>query len=189
MGQESSSFCSSICWWCFFELTNFTKLALGFVIFSLIASLGYVVNDWIDKGSDSLNDSKSHRPFAKGDLSSGDFVLVSFFLLSLSLSLLNLMSAGFVLCIALYFINTLFYSLGLKHVPVIEMVILAFGFLLRPLAGAAILGLPVSENFMIVVIFGSLSMVAAKRLSELKKYPRQYARRVVLQYSESFWSR
>jgi decaprenyl-phosphate phosphoribosyltransferase len=162
------------------------KLFSGFLIFSFVASLGYVINDWIDKENDALNASKSHRPFANSDLTVSDFVIANFLLVSLSMAFTRFVSLDFLLFICVYFLNTLLYSLGLKNVPVVEMVMLTFGFLLRPLAGAALLGLPVSEHFLIVVIFGSLFIIATKRLSELKKYPKQHARKVVLHYSISF---
>ena len=163
-----------------------TKLISGFMIFSFVASLGYVTNDWIDRESDALNALKSHRPFAKGDLTVNDFVVASLLLILLSFAFTNFVPLDFLLYISAYFVNTLLYSLGLKHVPVVEMVMLTFGFLLRPLAGAALLGLPVSEHFLIVVVFGSLFIIATKRLSELRKYPEQHARKVVLLYSVSF---
>ncbi|ASY24507.1 decaprenyl-phosphate phosphoribosyltransferase [Candidatus Planktophila lacus] len=169
-----------------FTYDTTTKLVSGFMIFSFIASLGYVTNDWIDRKNDALNASKSHRPFAKGDLKVIDFVVVNLLLILLILAFAKFVPLDFLFCIYVYFVNTLLYSLGLKHVPVVEMVMLTFGFLLRPLAGAALLGLPVSEHFLIVVIFGSLFIIATKRLSELQKYPKQHARKVVLRYSVSF---
>ena len=169
-----------------FTYDTITKLVSGFIIFSFIASLGYVTNDWIDRKIDALNASKSHRPFAKGDLTVIDFFVANLLLILLILAFAKFVSLDFLFCIFVYYINTLLYSLGLKHVPVVEMVMLTFGFLLRPLAGAALLGLPVSEHFLIVVIFGSLFIIATKRLSELQKYPQQHARKVVLRYSVSF---
>jgi decaprenyl-phosphate phosphoribosyltransferase len=71
-----------------------------------------------------------------------------------------------------YAVFTLAYSLALKHEPVIELALLAMGFLLRAIAGGAASGLPISQWFLIVAGFGSLFMAAGKRYSELDRFVR-----------------
>src|SRR5690606_4186426 len=69
---------------------------------------------------------------------------------------------------ATYAVTTLAYSRWLKHLPILDLVIVASGFLLRAVGGAAAVAVPVSSWFLIVVAFGSLGVVAGKREAELR---------------------
>ena len=92
------------------------------------------------------------------------------------------------LVIGVYAAVQIGYCLGLKHQPVIDLCIVASGFLLRAIAGGAAAGLPLSQWFLLVTAFGSLFMVAGKRYAEIVLYERTGAaiRASLSKYSASY---
>jgi decaprenyl-phosphate phosphoribosyltransferase len=159
---------------------------IGFLAFSMASSIGYVFNDLIDVESDRRHPKKKSRPFASGILS----VRVGFLIIGvLTLFLLVLLSHlpyQFSVVIIIYILNTLIYTKFLKKVPVLEMFTVAFGFVLRLIAGGVVINLAVSEWFLLVGGFGALFVVAEKRLAEKKKADSQDVRRVVKEYTSEF---
>ena len=139
----------------------------AFVAFCLVSSATYLVNDARDIAIDRLHPRKRMRPIAAGQLPVPAALIgaVLIGLIGLALAFAIAVNLGIVLVI--YIAMTIAYSLGLKHEPVVEMVILACGFLLRAIAGGVASGLPISTWFLIVTGFGSLFMAAGKRYSEL----------------------
>lgn len=140
---------------------------LAFVVFCLMSSATYLVNDVRDAEADRAHPTKCRRPIAAEELSPV-IALTMAAVLAVASSLLalavNLSLFGIV---AAYAVFTLAYSLFLKHEPVIELALLALGFLLRAIAGGAAADLPISPWFLIVAAFGSLFMASGKRFSEL----------------------
>ena len=139
----------------------------AFVVFCLMSSATYLVNDIRDRATDREHPTKQFRPIAAGELPVGLAWAVAALLALTALLLAAGISLGLLGVIAAYAVFTLSYSLYLKHEPVIELVILALGFLLRAIAGGVASDLPISPWFLIVAGFGSLFMAAGKRYSEL----------------------
>jgi len=144
----------------------------AFVAFCLISSATYLVNDVRDVESDRDHPKKRARPIAAGHLSTTTALVVAAVLAVVSLALSFAISLALGGVVVAYAIFTLAYSLFLKQEPVIELALLAMGFLLRAIAGGAASGLPISEWFLIVAGFGSLFMAAGKRYSELDRFVR-----------------
>ncbi len=165
---------------------NLATFLQGFLVFSLISSAGYVLNDWLDKEKDRTHSEKMYRPFAAQKLN-GIHALT---IVSTLILIVMVLSIGlprlFLTWICLYTISTMSYSLILKKIPVVEILIVAFGFLLRCIAGAALYDVYVSQWFLIVAGFGSLFLISAKRLAERKNYAGSGTRAVITQYSEQF---
>jgi decaprenyl-phosphate phosphoribosyltransferase len=161
-------------------------ILLSFISFSLIASCGYLINDWNDKDLDSSHPTKSKRAIAQGLLSGRQVSLMISALLLISFLLSTLLPHSHSIILVAYLVITVSYTLFLKVVPVIEMLVVSVGFLLRPLAGAAAISIPVSKWFLIVTSFGSLFLVASKRLSELRRVGNQPVRKVIQEYSFDF---
>ena len=158
----------------------------GFLVFSLISSAGYVLNDWFDKEKDRTHSRKKLRPFAAQRLNGiHAFSLTAILMLS-ALVLSTGLPRLFLTWIAIYTISTTSYSLVFKKIPVIEMLSVAFGFLIRCLAGAALYDVFVSQWFLIITGFGSLFLISAKRLAERKNYSGNETRAVITQYTEQF---
>ena len=162
--------------------------ALSFLAFCLVAAAVYLVNDAIDVAADRAHPTKRNRPIAAGvvPIPVAYAVAVLLFLGSVAVSLL----AGWPLLIVIvvYAAAQLGYCLGLKHQPVIDLCIVASGFLLRAIAGGAAAGLPLSEWFLLVTAFGSLFMVSGKRYAEIIYFERTGARirESLTKYSASY---
>jgi decaprenyl-phosphate phosphoribosyltransferase len=159
-----------------FRVDVVVDAGIAFVAFCLVASAVYLVNDAIDAEADRAHPTKRNRPIAAGivPLRLAYAVSVVLFLASVMVSLL----AGWPLLIVIvvYAAAQLGYCLGLKHQPVIDLCIVASGFLLRAIAGGAAAGLPLSEWFLLVTAFGSLFMVSGKRYAEIIYFERTGAR-------------
>jgi decaprenyl-phosphate phosphoribosyltransferase len=150
------------------SIRSYWVVLAGFLTFSLASSLGYVVNDWLDRKKDALHPIKKSRPFASKKLSGKDFAVYVFFLSFSVIALLIFLPEKFVWCVITYLMITVSYSLRFKNVPVIEIIWLATGFLIRAVAGGALLNLQVSSWFLLFSGFGAIYIVAAKRFAELK---------------------
>jgi decaprenyl-phosphate phosphoribosyltransferase len=159
-----------------FEREVLIATALSFVAFCLAASAVYMVNDAIDVEADRAHPTKRNRPIAAGvvPVPLAYTVSVVLFLASLAVSL----AAGWQLTIviAVYAAAQLGYCLGLKHQPVIDLCIVASGFLLRSIAGGVAAKITLSQWFLLVTAFGSLFMVAGKRYAEIILFERTGAR-------------
>lgn len=142
--------------------------ALAFVVFSMAASGIYFINDAIDVESDRQHPTKRNRPIAAGLIPVPIAWVVAVLLLGGSLAISGVVSFGLFTVMAVYIAVQLGYCFGLKHQPVIDLCIVASGFLLRAVAGGAAAGLEITQWFYIVVAFGSLFMVAGKRYAEVK---------------------
>ena len=139
----------------------------AFIAFCLVSSATYLVNDARDIAVDREHPTKRHRPIAAGQLSTGAAWATAIVLAIASLALAFAIRPQLAGVVAIYLVFTLAYSLALKHEPVIELALLAMGFLLRAIAGGVASDLPISAWFLIVAGFGSLFMAAGKRYSEL----------------------
>jgi decaprenyl-phosphate phosphoribosyltransferase len=159
-----------------FEPGVLRDTVLSFIAFCLVAAAVYLVNDAIDVAADLAHPTKRNRPIAAGIVPIPLAYTVSavLFLASVGVSLL----AGWPLLVVIvvYAAAQLGYCFGLKHQPVIDLCIVASGFLLRAIAGGAAAGLPLSEWFLLVTAFGSLFMVAGKRYAEIIYFERTGAR-------------
>jgi len=142
--------------------------ALAFVVFSMAASGIYFINDAIDVEADRQHPTKRNRPIAAGLIPLPVAYLVCALLLGGSLAISAVVSMGLLTVMAVYIAVQLGYCFGLKHQPVIDLCIVASGFLLRAVAGGAAAGLVITQWFYLVVAFGSLFMVAGKRYAEVK---------------------
>lgn len=152
-----------------FEPDVLIPALLAFVVFCLMSSATYLINDIRDAEADRAHPTKCRRPIAAGELPPGLAIAMAAVLALLALGIalaVNLSLFGIVLAYAVF---TLAYSLFLKHEPVIELALLSMGFLLRAIAGGAAADLPISPWFLIVAAFGSLFMAAGKRFSELQR--------------------
>ena len=145
----------------------------AFVAFCLISSATYLINDVRDVETDRGHPKKSARPIAAGQLSTNIAVAAAVILAIAAIALAFAISFALGGVVIAYAVFTLAYSLALKHEPVIELALLAMGFLLRAIAGGAASGLPISQWFLIVAGFGSLFMAAGKRYSELDRFVRE----------------
>ena len=137
------------------------------VAFSLISSAVYVFNDITDRERDRVHPRKRKRPLAAGSVSVGTASGLAAFLLVFSLALAAWVStAGFLILIG-YAAMNLAYSVKLKNVPILDVFIIAAGFLLRVLAGTAGVGIPPSNWLLLCALMLTLFLGFAKRRAEM----------------------
>jgi len=142
------------------------KVGLAFVAFCLAASGVYLVNDAKDVNEDRLHPVKRHRPIAAGAVPVPLAYVAAVFVFLAALAIGALASVPLLIVIAVYIAVQLGYCFGLKHQPVIDICIVASGFLIRAVAGGAAANIPLSQWFLLCAGFGSLFMVAGKRYAE-----------------------
>lgn len=146
-----------------------------FVAMCLASSGTYYWNDLLDMGADRLHPVKRLRPIASGSLAIAPARLIGTVLLvaGIGAALLVRWQAGLV--VAGYVVLTLTYSIVLKHVAVLDLVVVAAGFLLRAIAGAEGVHVVMSTWFVLAISFGSLFIVTGKRYAELRELGDQAA--------------
>jgi 4-hydroxybenzoate polyprenyltransferase len=140
----------------------------AFFCFCFMASANYLVNDMLDIESDRRHRSKRLRPFAAGDLSVAGGIALSLALILASAALLPLLPTAFALWLGLYIIATLSYSLYLKRVAVVDVLLLSGLYTLRLLAGGAATGTEISQWLAGFSSFLFLSLAMVKRFSEIE---------------------
>ena len=170
------------------EADVLAAVAVAFVAFCLASSGVYLVNDVVDATADREHPTKRHRPIAAGIVSPRSAIAVAVVLLVGSLTLSVFASPRLLLVIGVYIAVQLGYCFGLKHQPVIDLCIVASGFLLRGIAGGAAAELRLSQWFLLAAAFGSLFMVSGKRYAEIRLAERTGARirRSLELYSASY---
>ena len=169
------------------NLSNILITLGGVICFSLMASSIYIINDIKDKDKDRKHKTKCNRPIASGKISVKNAIIFMFILLILVTVLvivmnLSILSIGF---LALYFILNLAYSLGLKNIPLIDIIILVSGFVIRVLFGASILSITVSNWLYLTVIAISFYLGLGKRRNEIMKTGSN-TRKVLKYYTKEF---
>jgi len=161
---------------------------LGFSAFCLMSSAVYIANDLFDIANDKLHPTKSKRPIAKGDISRRHALLSIALLLIGSFSLAYTVSVSAMLILLIYLIINVAYSMYLKKLPVLELLCITSGFILRVLMGTTAIG--ISPSLWLILCIGSLTLLLAvsKRLAEyvLNESLEKKTRQVLKHYSRRF---
>lgn len=152
----------------------FYKSVFAFIIFSITASSIYILNDYFDIESDKKHPEKKNRPLASGAISKNTAKLLFGFLVVLSIALIfagsylfetNYLKFG--LIIASYFVLNIFYTFKLKHVAIVDICIIASGFVLRILAGGYAADIPTTQWAILLTFVLALVLAIGKRRGEL----------------------
>jgi 4-hydroxybenzoate polyprenyltransferase len=141
---------------------------LAFLCFSFAASATYMVNDLLDIEADRRHARKRLRPFASGDLSAVAGLGAVVVLLLLALSGARFLAAGFYGWLLLYLASTLAYSLYLKRIALVDVLVLSGLYTLRLQAGSAATQTPISHWLAGFSVFLFLSLAIVKRFAELE---------------------
>jgi len=150
-----------------FDWSYVSMALLGFAVFSVLSSVVYVMNDITDREADRLHPTKRNRPLASGAVSVGQasaFAAVLFVVVVLLASTLPL---KFQILAAVYFVINTLYSFWLKRVTLVDVFIIAAGFMIRVVAGAFVIGVMVSHWLVLCTLFVSLFLAISKRRGEL----------------------
>jgi decaprenyl-phosphate phosphoribosyltransferase len=170
-----------------FEPAILRGAALAFVAFCLVSASVYLVNDVRDVGEDRLHPTKRFRPIAAGELKPATALALAAVLGACGLALGFFVSMPLGITMLVYISLQLLYSAYLKHLPVVDLAMVASAFLLRAIAGGVATGIPLSQWFLLVAAFGSFFMVSGKRYSEMKALGGDAGtRRSLTRYSESY---
>jgi len=171
----------------FFDQVTFTQSSFAFVSFCLLSSSSYILNDLVDIDKDRLHPSKKNRPLARGDLSSTTAILAIFALLIIGLSFAAIISSSFFLVALLFIFLQYLYSFAIRKKAVLDIISIAFFFILRAFAGEVATGYHLPVWIMLTVIFLSLFIASGKRRSELINTGRS-TRQAMSGYSRSLLS-
>jgi 4-hydroxybenzoate polyprenyltransferase len=151
-----------------FQSGPFLKTLEGFFLFCLISSSVYLFNDITDIEADRKHPEKKNRPLASGKLPVGVATATAVILALISLSLGYLLEPYFAACLALYFIINLLYSRWLKHVPILDVLIISSGFVLRVVAGVTLITVErFSPWLYVITTLFSLYIGFGKRRAEI----------------------
>ncbi|MGK9369532.1 decaprenyl-phosphate phosphoribosyltransferase [Melioribacter sp. Ez-97] len=167
-----------------FEPASLTGSIMAFLAFSLASALVYVINDYFDVEYDRLHPVKKHRPIASGKVSGKEAITIAIVLALLLTVILYGTGAQFKYIIAAYIVINFFYSLYLKNLVILDVMIIAFGFLLRVAGGAVVINVELSGWLILATIFIALFMAVIKRSVEYASYEdNAKKRKVLLDYS------
>jgi len=139
----------------------------AFLVFCLLSSAIYVLNDVADREADSLHPIKRTRPIAAGTISPAAGVVFALLLLVVTAVLAGMLSRSFQYAAAIYAVLNIGYSFWLKRVMLVDVFIIAAGFMLRVLAGAFAIDVEVSHWLVLCTLFVSLFLAISKRRGEL----------------------
>lgn len=177
----------------FFAGTLFAPLTLSralpaFLAISFIASVGYILNDVRDVASDRMHPTKRERPLASGRVSITTASVAAGLLSAGALLLAREVSSWFPTYVLGYLAISLVYSVYLKHVFLVDIFLIATGFIVRLLAGGEAFAVEISSWLFLTMFFVSLFMAAGKRMGEITAL-REWAashRVTLLEYSIDF---
>lgn len=150
-----------------FQVDKIISLVWGFISFSCVASAIYIINDYRDIEDDRKHPVKKFRPLASGTVSRTTAIVLLFILLVAGFGAAGLIRDKFLFVLGIYFLLNLGYSFGLKTIPVLDILILASGFILRIKAGSVISMTPLSEWIVIMVFLLALFMAIGKRRDDV----------------------
>jgi len=143
------------------------RTVAAFAVFCVLSGVVYLVNDLFDQEADRLHPTKRFRPIASGELSPGAAVTWALVLGSAALGAAVWLGPVFALVAAAYLLLFVLYSRWLKHIVVVDVMSIAIGFVLRTVAGAAVISVPVSDWLLVCTVLLALFLGLSKRRHEL----------------------
>jgi len=173
------------------QITNSILLGnalLAFVSFCLIASSVYVFNDIFDVAEDRIHPAKKTRPIASGAISISLAYLIDLILTVCGLFLAYLVNAQLLFILIAYKGINILYTLGLKKIAILDIMVLSLGFVLRLYAGSVSTGIELSEWIIILTFLLSMLIVLGKRRNDVLFFEKEeiVLRHVVVGYNSIF---
>ena len=159
----------------------------AFLSFCFISSAVYFINDIRDVEKDRNHPTKRNRPIAAGQIPIRTAAVCACALILLAAVFNCLCFHVFsTALLVLYFLLNLAYSFGLKNIPLLDITILAAGFLIRALYGSVVTGITMSDWLYLVILSAAFYLGLGKRRNELKKQGNEDTREVIRKYSFPF---
>ncbi|MFC1710513.1 UbiA prenyltransferase family protein [Patescibacteria group bacterium] len=160
----------------------FITVTWAFIAFNFASSAAYVFNDVFDAKSDKLHPIKRKRPIPSEKISPRLALLEAVTLVFIAFYLASYLNTAFFFLLALYAVLQLFYTLGLKKLYIIDILIIAAGFIIRVYAGALVINAHLSVWFLLCVVSVALFLAAGKRRAELNIAERGSTRKSLSKY-------
>lgn len=168
-----------------FNVNLFLNTISAFLIFCLLSSTSYILNDIIDYPFDKKHAIKKYRPIASGEITMPEATFLVFVLTIVSLLLALFFSTSFFVISFIFMILHFLYSLYLKKFPVIDIFTISLSFTIRAYAGVVATGFHIPIWMMLTIFFMSLFMATVKRHAELVAHGRE-TRISLYRYNEHF---
>ena len=167
-----------------FNKNYLLKSLLGFIVFSFVCSIVYIINDLKDIEKDKLHFKKKNRPLASGAVTKKEAYIIIFILAILAIigSFILKLKPLYISLLLLYLIVNILYSFILKNIPILDVAILTFGFVLRVIWGGGILDIKISNWLILTIIAISFYLSLGKRRNEIANTKASNDTRPVLKY-------
>jgi len=149
------------------DLELLSNAFIAFIAFSLSASAVYIFNDLQDIKEDKQHPSKKVRPIASGAITPFHAIIIMLALFALGSSLMTFLSLQAVSILAAYIVLNIAYSYSLKHIAIVDINIIAIGFVLRLLVGSVVTGTLLSQWIIIMTYLLALFIALAKRRDDV----------------------
>ena len=148
---------------------NLLQAALSVVIFSLVASAVYVINDIRDVKKDRQHPKKKNRPIASGAVSIRQAITLLAVIIAATviLTIVTKLNWVSIILLGIYLVINIGYSFGLKNIPIVDIAILAAGFVIRVLYGGEVVDIEVSNWLYLTVLAGAFYVSLGKRRNEI----------------------
>lgn len=172
----------------FFDEVSIYNSLIAFVAFCLCASAIYIINDIIDAPLDRIHPSKSKRPIASGKVKPRVALLFALVFLVVGIFILVCLLPKVILPVVIYVLINLLYSFKLKHIPILDIFIIASGFVIRLFVGALAINTPLSEWIIVMTFLLALFLALAKRRDDVILYEAsgEKMRKVIDGYNRQF---
>ncbi len=151
------------------DIDAIVNLVFAFLGFSLVASSIYIINDWCDIEADRLHPQKKNRPLAAGSVSKTEATVLLIVLILSSFSIFYFVLYDFATLVLVigYFLLNLAYSLKLKQYAIVDVSIVAVGFVIRLFVGGFVANVHLSYWIIILTFLLALLLVLGKRLNDV----------------------
>ncbi|HRN73072.1 MAG TPA: decaprenyl-phosphate phosphoribosyltransferase [Ginsengibacter sp.] len=150
-----------------FRVESFIMVLEGFFCFSFVASSIYILNDYRDIEDDKKHPEKKFRPLPAGTVEKSVALVMSVLLLVAGTAWGGFINYHFLVILLLYWLLNIGYSLGLKNISILDIFIIAIGFVLRVNAGSVIIQVPLSEWLIIMVFLLAIFLGLGKRRDDV----------------------
>jgi len=173
-----------------FDTKKIVLSVIAFVIFSLVASCVYIINDINDVEADRKHPVKKNRPLASGAVKIRTAICIVVLFLLITAGLITYLytknnSIVIIILPIVYLILNILYSTSWKHIPILDVAILVSGFVIRVIYGALTIGVELSNWLLLMVMFGAFYLVFGKRRNEIMKNG-DSSRKVLKMYNKEF---
>ena len=143
---------------------------IAFIAFSLTASAVYILNDYHDIDEDREHPSKRDRPLASGAISKQQGIGIMLVLFGIGFLLMSILSIKAAIILIIYVVMNILYSLWLKHIAILDIIIISIGFVLRLFIGSSVTHIELSMWIVIMTFLLALFMALAKRRDDILIY-------------------